>query len=339
MLKSLKRVLIVLFLLTVVFVLGTYIFTKYHTYFNKDTHIGNTSGNIYNGGLFSQVGDSIYFSNDYDRGALYSMNDVCENIKKITDDPAVYINTDKHYVYFIKADSNIENNNNALIRYNNGGVYRIDNNGKGLINYTANPSSYLMLKGNFLYYQQYNVDQGTTMARAKLDQKDERILTHTPAIPFSISNNVLYYYDAAKNDQIMGIDLSSFTTHLKFKGSYKYPIYSGNYIYYINPSKNNNIYRMKKDGTTPELIINESCSTYNITKSGQYLYYQGKTNNGNKIGRINLETMNKEIVLKGDYKNIFITSNYVFLNNSKHTKIYKLLADGGNDISELIPTK
>ena len=96
---------------------------------------------------------------------------------------------------------------------------------------------------------------------------------------------------------------------------------------------------MKKDGTEPTILIDESCSTYNITNSGQFLYYQVNDKKKNRICRLNLATQEKEVLLEGDYKNIHVTDNYVYFNNKKHTKIYEVIADGGNDVTELIPSK
>jgi len=338
MLSSLKRVFIFLFIITIIFVLGSYYYSKGHTYYNNDNESGNTAGNVYNGGFFCQKGDTIYFSNDYDHGSLYSMNTVCENIKKISTDSAIYINADSHYIYYVKSDSNVENNSSSM-RFNNGGLYRLNTSGTSLKCITANPTSYLMLSGNYLYYQQYSVDDGMNMARTKLDGTDSRTLSHSSTIPFSVSDNNLYYYGTAKNQPIMEMLLTSFTEHTKYNAAYQYPIFFDNYVYYINPANKNRIYRMKKDGSAPTLLINETCSTYNITNSGQYLYYQIGDGKSNRIGRLNLDTMKKETILKGSYKNIYVTDNYVFFNNYEHSKIFKVIADGGREVSELIPSK
>ena len=49
--------------------------------------------------------------------------------------------------------------------------------------------------------------------------------------------------------------------------------------------------------------------------------------------------MKKETILKGSYKNIYVTDNYVFFNNIEHSKIFKVIADGGSEVTELIPSK
>ena len=55
---------------------------------------GNTASNLYNGGLFCEYNDVIFFSNPSDGGKLYSMDSNGNNLKKLTDDVATYINAD-----------------------------------------------------------------------------------------------------------------------------------------------------------------------------------------------------------------------------------------------------
>lgn len=340
MLSSLvKKVFIFLFLTTTIVIAAAYFYSKGHVYTNNENETGNTSGNLYNGGLFCQEGNTIYFSNDYDSGKLYSMDLTGGNIKKVLDQTAVYINTDPHYIYYINPESNLENKDNSPIRYNNGGVYRVSQNGKGIKGYTAFPSANLLLKGNFIYFQNYDPDHGFNVVRYQTNGTKDRTLTLSSAIPTAILNNTFYYYSPKDNNQIMSLDLSSFTTHVKYEGTYQYPIIMDDYVYYINPANNNTLCRMKKDGTEPTILVNESCSTYNITNSGQYLYYQVNGSKKNKICRLNLETMQNKVLLEGDYCNIHVTDNYVYFNNKKHTKIYEAIADGGNDVTELIPSK
>ena len=56
--------------------LYTYIFYEKYcntkTLYNKEFVLGNSAGNLYNGGLFCKQEDTIYFSNMNDDGALYT---------------------------------------------------------------------------------------------------------------------------------------------------------------------------------------------------------------------------------------------------------------------------
>src|SRR5690606_19800564 len=121
---------------------------------------GNTTGNIYNGGLFSEQEGKIYFSNTNDDGSLYRTDVNLVNFEKIHNDKAVFINVDENYIYYVRANNTRENNSNNVLMYNNTGMYRINQNGTGLKSISYNPGAYLTLKGNRIYYQKYDVDNG-----------------------------------------------------------------------------------------------------------------------------------------------------------------------------------
>jgi len=327
MLKTVLRVLTTLIILTILTAGGIYFYNLDRTYFNKEDEIGNTTGNIYNGGMFSEQGGKIYFSNDYDNGNLYEMSSNCTNIKKVTDDKAVYINVDENYIYYVRANNTKENNNDGYMVFSNTGVYRINQNGTDLKAFTGNPGAYLMLKGNNIYFQRYDVDTGTYLYRYRIDGSQERLLIKDTVIPVGVYDDALIYADTSKDHNINSLDLKSYTIHSMNKGSYLYPIYMGNYIYYIDISDGYKLYRMNKDGSAPTKLVNKRCSTYNITNSGKYLYYQ--VDNGKKSGiyRLNLDTMKAQLLKKGDFKQISVTDNYVFFKDYDNTNTYFIAAD------------
>lgn len=332
MLSSIKRVLLALIIITAAAVTGLYLYTKDRTYYNNEGETGSTAGNIYNGGLFCQQDSTIYFNPVSEGGGLFSMNSLCENVKKLSDRPAVYINADKHYLYFVLANSTKENKKSSLMPFSNSGVYRLNQNGTGLMVLTGDPSSYLLLKGDYLYSQRYNVAEGVTLYQNKIDGEEERLLYKKSVIPADIHDDSIFFTDKSKKYSIAVTNLSSYTTHPFLDGSYQYPIFMGDYLYYINLD-NHKLYRRNKDGSDPTLLVDKPCLTYNITNSGKYLYYQINGTKKDSIARLNLETMKSETIKKGDFKQIHVTDQYVFFTDSKEKHIYKILADGDTKAS------
>ena len=90
--STVKKVIISLSIITVIALAGIYIYSSGRTYLNADDLIGNTAGNIYNGGLFCERDGKIYFSNDNDDGSLYVMNANADltSVKKLHYDKAAY---------------------------------------------------------------------------------------------------------------------------------------------------------------------------------------------------------------------------------------------------------
>ena len=93
---------------------------------------GNTAGNLYNGGLFCESNGTIFFSNPSDGGKLYSMDSNGQNLKKLANDVATYINADENYVYYVRNNSgnNLDFN---FVAFHRNALVRMDRNGKNTI--------------------------------------------------------------------------------------------------------------------------------------------------------------------------------------------------------------
>lgn len=337
MLASIKKILIFLVIVTAIAIFSLWMYSYNRTYFNEEGEVGNTPGNIYNGGLFCEQDGKIYFSNDNADGSLYVMNSNCTNIKKVHDDKAAYINADENYLYYVRANNTRENMSGSILMFNNTGVYRVNHHGDNIKVITGNPGAYLSLFGNYLYLQRYDVGIGLFLYRYKIDATMERLLLQEAVIPMAQINGSIYYAGFTTNHNINKLDLSSFNADTLYEGNIAYPIISGDYIYYLNLDDNYSIYRMNSDGSDPTRIVEDRCSTYNITNSGKYLYYQVDDQSNSRICRINLETMESEVLLDGYYKQIHVTENYVFFKEYENGSTFILEADGSPNLSTFNP--
>ncbi len=337
MLKIIYRLLIALAILTVFAIGGILLYNSNRTYFNEDNEIGNTTGNIYNGGLFCEQDGKIFFSNDAADGSLYVMDSDLSDIKMVYDDKAVFINADENYVYYVRANNTREDQAGSILMFFNTGVYRVKHNGSGLKSFTSNPGAFLMLYGNNLFFQRYDVGVGLYLHKYLIDGTLERLLIEDAVIPATVINNALIYNGYSKDHNINSLDLSSFTTKTRLEGNFYYPIFQGDYIYYLDLEDNYKIYRMNSDGSNPTLLVNERCFTYNITNDGKYLYYQVDDGKNNRICRMNLETLVSETLLTGNYKQIHITDRYVFFKDYDNTNTYIMTPGGIADINTFNP--
>lgn len=323
---TVKKVLLTLFIITALSLAGIILYSWNRTFPNDEEITGNTAGNIYNGGLFCEKDGIIYFSNDHDNGSLYMMNSDATNIRKLHDDKAAYINVDENYIYYIRT-VNTKENNTGILPFNNTGIYRINQNGKKQKLISSNPAGYLTLKGNHIYYQNYSVDQGLNLYRNQTDGALERPLIMEEGIPAAIIDNRLYYTVNNNDPNINYLDLSCFTTGTLIEGNFKCPIFFGDYIYYIDRT-DNTINRINTDGSNPVVLVDEPCLTFNITNSGKYLYYQIDDSDNSRICRMNLNTLEAEVLIDGYYKQIHVTDKFVFFKDYDSTNTYILSADG-----------
>mgnify|MGYP000844870814 CR=1 FL=1 len=328
MIKAIKRIMIFLITVTVIILAILWFFTKNKTFTNSEEEIGNSPGNIYNGGLFSEQDGYIYFSNSNDDGSLYMADSDLINFKKLHDDKAVFINVDENYIYYVRANNTREDSSHNILMYNNTGIYRIKQNGRDIKSISYKPGAYLSLKGNRIYYQKYDVNSGLLLYQNSTDGSEEKRLLNDDVIPSAIMNGQLYYAGYSKDHNLNAIDLSSYNSKTIIEGSFLCPIFHNDYLYYIDIEDNYKIYRSNTDGSNPTLLVDDKCSTYNITNSGKHLYYQIDNGKSNRIARLNLETLESETLLDGDYKQIHVTENYVFFKDFNDTTTFVILADG-----------
>lgn len=124
MIKKMKWILPIAAVLLIIAIWLIHFFhTK--TRFN-DTYVnGNTAGNLYNGGMFCEYDGTVYFANPDDNYRLYSMSLNGDDVKKLSNDTATFINADEHYIYYAR-NNKAENSDFSFLRWNNNSLCRIN---------------------------------------------------------------------------------------------------------------------------------------------------------------------------------------------------------------------
>lgn len=305
----------ILFLLFAALVIGGCIAWSQYSqkvYYNEDDVIGNTAGNLYNGGLYCEIGDTIYFANPADDGMFYSMASDCTNVKKLSTDKVASLNADSHYVYYSRRNYDKEVSTIGILSYRNTGIYRYTRKNGRLTMLFDGANLISCLYGNTIYYQHYDDKTLFRLFRVDIDQKNAGIVNTSNIIPASIYNGTLYYAGVSGDHYIHALDLATGAdTSLVYDSTYM-PIAMPGGIYYISASDNYAIYRAGYDGSEPVKLVDDFCSTYNITPDERYLFYQIDGGEDNRIVRMDLTTGVAQTIMDGNYKQIHITSQYVF---------------------------
>ena len=224
--------------------------------YNSDNAIGNSAGNLNNGGLFCEYNDKIYFANPYDYNKLYVMNSDCTNAMKLNDDSVASINVCGSYIYYVKNNFKQETIG-TIFRGQLFGVYRCDLNGESLKALYDSLSGTIALSGNSLYYQHYS--DTTPLAFHKVDiagKKDTKI-SDTPYSPACVHNGTIYFSDPAGKHNILSYDTKTDKTSVLYDcNSYLADVENG-YAYYIDLSKNYSLVRLNTSNKTLELLYGE----------------------------------------------------------------------------------
>ncbi len=325
-----KKIIRIFFLLFFVGIVIASFFTGRITP-NEEGAIGNTAGNLLNGGRFCEYDGKIYFANPKDRNALYVMDSDMTNMKKLSDDDASYINATTNYLVYVRDNSKRESASGQFFNFNKNGIYRINRkNGGGTEQLYGKPAGVTALKGNTIYYQHYNAKEGLHFYRVNLDKSEDTLISEEHLTPASFSSNTLIYHGEIQEHDIHAMDLDTYSSSIIYNGNCYRVVATSEYIYFLSLSNNYAIARVDLDGSNPTIIVKERCSFYNISPDEKYLYYQVDGGDHNRLCRMNLSTFESDTLADGDFNSIHVTTHYVFFKDFHTQEYYSLTCATGN---------
>lgn len=319
---------IVLSLMTVA-ILGfiVYVNLTSKTVYNDDMTTGNTPGNIMNNGYFCENGDTIYFSNANDYDKLYAMDLNCSNFKRLGKTAVSDINSAGKYIFYASRNSKFKDEERSsaagsVLSSGSIGLFRCNLNGSHIQTLYNSSVGNAALAGNYIYYQHYDKEYGLKLYKVKLDETEGICLYNGRINPSGIYNGSMYYAGTEKDHNIYKMSLRDDSYDMFYEGNCSNVIAFENHVYFLDLDNNYALTRVNMDGTEPEVIVNDRILTYNFSFNGKYLYYQIDNENNSRICQMNMETGKEHIILKGNFCDINVTSNYVFFKGFKTDQIY-----------------
>ena len=324
-------------LILVLMIVGGILYSR--TYFNEPGVLGNTAGNLYNGGLFCEYDDKIYFSNFNDDGTLYQMDAAdCSKMRKVYDDRICYLNADEHYLYYSRINNQKKEGSASIFTFYNTGIYRLPKKKTGRIKLLYNnPSGLLLLYGNHIYYQHYKAEEGLSLYRVKIDATDETRLSDEALLPACVDNGNLLYSGVLEDRNLHTLNPETREINTLLEQSTYFPIATTDGYYYISLT-DYSIRRFDAVNNTVTKLVADPCATYNISQDGRYLYYQIDRTKQNRICVMDLSTGTETTILEGNYKQIHVTKNFVFFTAFDDTATYAYTTDGNGILSTFHPT-
>ncbi|WP_180272679.1 DUF5050 domain-containing protein [Konateibacter massiliensis] len=247
------------------------------TVFNKGNVSGNTAGNLYNKGIFCEYDGKIYFSNSYDNGTLYVMNTDGTHIRKLSADTVSYINVAGKYIYYTRNETNTFLTKDSL-RKSFLGIYRRNTNGEDLLTLDEESSGAVSLGNNTLFYQTYDYYDDISLKRVSIDGTEKEYLFHDPVNPSCIIDGIMYYVDLYQNNSLMSLDIESSTSSLLYEGRLKNPIYHDNYIYFMDLTDGSSLFRINLPTLKKEKLSSEAVDSYNLYGDYIYYQSAGTSN-------------------------------------------------------------
>lgn len=305
---------------------------------NPEGAEGNTACNLYNGGIFCEDEDRIYFSNLKDGGALYSMSKELDDFKYEYEDTAGYINLTNAYIVYSRLNYLRSDSVKHVLQFSTSGLYRLNKKGRQNIKslYYSN-IGLASLSGNDVFYQKLEKGGKMNLYKTELGKKRGTLLLEKNVIPGSVRDGKLYYAGTGKNHYIYYLDTKTGSEHEFYKGNCYQPAFVGSHVYFISASQKYNLARVNKDGKQPLILVKERCSFYNVTEDEKYIIYQVDDALKNRIEMMNLETLEKKVIKEGDYNSITIVGGKVFFREFGTDEVYYFSLDNPSSVSTFNP--
>lgn len=331
--KFLAPLIIVLIIASVA--LGSYISSK--THFN-DTYVnGNTAGNLYNNGLFCEANGKIYFSNPSDNGYLYEMTSDGQNVKKLYEDKASFINADENYLYYVRNNVGADTDY-SFLHINTNSLCRYDLKRKKVKVLETEPSLYASLIGNYIYYIHYDTETASTSYRVKIDGSEREQWDKNPYFTCSTNGQYLYYNGLENDHNIYQMNTENQTSHVIYNGNCWQPVVDNNNIYFMDCEAGYALSRLSSTDQTPQILNNSRIECFNVY--GNSIYFQTNGANGGEAALCRMDTdgNNVTVIQKGNFTNINVTSRYVYFSEyGKETTVYKTPTNGDGSVTLFTP--
>lgn len=325
-----KKKIILVFSLVFVFIAGYFIFreVKLLLYKNPEGTVGNTGGNINNGGLFCQVGDKVYFANQYDGGTLYVMNVDETGIKKLSDAKPQFINADNNYLYYFvnNVDSPSGLGGFAVQML---GIYRSDLKGKNGKCLDRILCTSMKLMGNTLYYGRYDKETKTTLYRIDVRRREREQALDFEVNPASSYGSRIYYNGTKEDHNLYSYDTSTGSVQTVYEGNVWNPDAQGDYIYFMNISDDYKLCRYEVSTGEVQTLTQDRIDCYLVC--GNYIFYQKNSQTEPAIKVMYTDGSDPRVLAEGNYTSIHATSKFVyFMGFGESVPMYKVSLESGD---------
>lgn len=295
--------------------------------------VGNTAGNLYNGGYFCEDSEGrVFFSNSYDNGALYVMNADETEVEKISSNTVKSINVGGDYLYYYLSDSSASSGLGFVRRVL--GVYRSDKDGNDLDTLSRDPATTLLLVDNHLYVQSIPDNGGIHLLKISTDGEEETILSTEKIYPACAVGGRIYYNDNTNSQFLYQWDTNTDTNSLVVKYNMWNPIRQGDYVYFMDIRENYRLCRYNLNEDNIEVLTSDRVDTFNVTD--EYIYYQKSSETQPGLIRISLDGSEEVVIAEGIFNNINTTSQYVYFQEFGNTTATFRVAHGDTGATEFL---
>ena len=300
---------------------------------NPPTTIGNTSGNLNNGGYFCENDGYVYFANFNDNHYLYKMDTKGTTAELVASVPVSYINAAGDYIYFVYDQKVATESKFMGFAGNMAGVYRIKNDGDNLHSILRDTTSVMSLIGNNLYFEHYDNNNGMSLYSATTDGKEKGQVMDMVINPACVIDGTIYFSNMDQDLFLYLYRPGSDKVVPVLEYSMYDPVYSDGYLYFLNMKDDYCLYRYGISSGAFEKITSQSVDVFNVYQG--VIFYQTLKDPG--LYRVNADGTNQILISEGTFSNINCTSTYTYFTPFKNEKVYVTPTFGNGEMGTFNP--
>lgn len=272
--------------------------------------VGNTPGNMYNGGLICESDGLVYYSNPATGGTLWSMTPDEGNRKEVGAMVAQQITAGGDYICYYQPETRGSAGMSSVISSH--GIYRTNRKGQKTYRVSQVYPFNMQLVGDRLYYLVGTEGEPEMHSTSIFDHNDDEIIARTQwNFADAQPDGTVLYGNYGSNRYLCRYYTGSGASDIIWQGDVWQPYYYNGYVYYTCPSEDYCLCRYGLDGDrTVEILTHDRVDCYNI--AGGYIYYQRNSVDSPALMMMGLDGSNPQHVADGNYTHISVTSRYVY---------------------------
>lgn len=311
--KKTKNIIIVasVFLVLALGIVASIFFSSRNVRIPKNPRgtIGNTAGNLNNGGLFVTRDNKVYFVNSFDNNTLYCMNEDETNIKKLSDAQPVNLLAAGNYLYFFQVGTaSVEGlgsvrSPRSFVRCELNGSHATSIVRETIVNAQLVDDTLFLLGSD---------EKGCYLFRIGTDRKNRVDLNRSIVNPSAVYDGKIYYYGTTNNHYLYTLNPETNSSSLFLDYNMWYPCIEDSYIYFMDIENNYRLCRYGMNSGVIEILTADRVQSYNIRNG--YIYYQTMGNNSG-LYCMRSDGSNPFLLVNGEFTNISMTNSYVYFKN------------------------
>jgi hypothetical protein len=283
---------------------------------NHQNQVGNSTGNIMNGGFATIFGKWIFYINANDGNKIYRIPLDGTKGERIGEDYARCLNIvdDWIYYFYYKRDKD------EILEYS---IKKMRLDGLDCQKACTAGSDNYFLDDGWIYYTDYFDEQ--KMYRVKIDgSESERIVGDNIGTLFCVVWNQIYYRTNTEFCQ-MKFDGSERVV-LDWIESWSFVV-EDDWIYYNNLRDFSSLYKIKTDGSMEQKLCDHEAESMNV--NGDFIYYIRTDDEKNNLYRVSLNGKEIQQLNEDDSFGHCIAGDWIYyLIKTEDFSMYRIRIDG-----------